>query len=145
MEKALFEIMRFNILTAALNPATRDKIDDGYLVAWENRVYPLNDGEDPQHETFSSLFHVDKSMMIELREYLESMHRAKIVPTFYDLEDKFRGKGRWDRMELVWACHYLKLRGAFDDVFWRRLGERHPSEASNIWLDYDREKEVYLN
>jgi len=145
MQSQLFEIMRFNILLAALNPVTASKVNDAYVFAWYHRVYPFAFGEDLQHETFSSAFRVDKTMIEELGKFLDQMWLAKTVPTFYDLETKYRGRGGWDRMELVYAIHYMKLANLFDDSFRTELMKNHPSEASSISRKYDRENDVYLN
>jgi hypothetical protein len=145
MEKQLFEVMRFNILVAAFNPATAPRLSDAYVFAWEKRVYPFSSGEDLQHGAFGSSFHVDKTMIGELSTFLDEMWNAKTVPTFYDLESKYRGNGGWDRMELVYSCTYMKLAGLFDDAFWTQLMKNHPAEASGIMRKYGREKDLYLN
>jgi hypothetical protein len=145
MESQLFEIMRFNILMAAFNPATADRLSDDYVFAWEKRVYPFSNGEELQHKAFSSSFRIDKTMVEELAEFLDKTCSAKTVPTFYDLETKYRGQGGWDRMELVYALKYMKLANLFDDQFWTQLMKNHPAEASSISRKYEREKDLYLN
>ena len=145
MESQLFEIMRFNILVAAFNPATASKLSDEYVFAWDKRVYPFSSGEKSQHKAFSSSFHVNKSMMEELSKFLDKMWLAKTVPTFYDLEKRYRGHNGWDRMELVHACKYMKLASLFDDSFWAQLMKHCPTEARGILHPYNRTSDLYLN
>lgn len=144
MESQLFEIMRFNILVAAFNPATASRLDDAYVFAWDKRVYPFR-SENSQHGAFSSSFHVDKSMMEELAGFLDKMWLAKTVPTYYELERKYGAHGPWDRMKLIYACEYMRLAGLFDDSFWTKIMSDRPVEASSILQKYNRKNDVYLN
>jgi len=57
LEKSLFQLMRFNVLSTA-KPETQDHIfSPAYVYAWERGVYPLfNEGahwHDPFKEQFS--------------------------------------------------------------------------------------------
>jgi hypothetical protein len=151
MGDKLFEIMRFNILTAALNPATRRLLGDAYVYAWDRKVYPV-DHRNERDKPFAASFDVTEEMMDELGKFLEERWRGKNVPTFYQLEDYYhiREPGTagspWDRISLMHACRYLKLAEWFDSEFWSRLlaPTEHPSEASSIAQPYDRKKDLFL-
>jgi len=108
VEDKMFEIMRMTILTAAVNPATADRFTDASVYAWVNRVYPFF-AESSQDEAFAASFDVTKDMMNELVVYLDEQWRAKEVPTYYDLETKYRDTGRWDRLGLIRACRYSRV------------------------------------
>ena len=151
MDDKLFAIMRFNILTAALNPATEHLLSDACVYAWDRRVYPLDEAG-YCHKPFAASFAANEEMMTEFAKYLDKQWIAKEVPTFYQIEDHYDLKGfggketNWDRMSLVFACRYMKLTGWFDKEFWTQLltPSEHPIEAESIAQPYDRKKDLYL-
>jgi len=142
----LFQLIRFNILTSALSPATKDKLGDGYVYAWENLVYPLfHDTGADWHKPFPSNFAVTRDMITELSEHLDKLWIDKIpIPSVYDVEDLYRARREWDRMKIVFALRYMWLCNLFDEPFWVQIMSNHPSEGSWITRKYDREKDLYF-
>ena len=141
--EACFQIMRFKIMSAALDPHTGPRLSDAYVFAWDESVYPNHSGGG-FHRPFANSFRVTKGMAEELSTFLDEQWRNGTVPTFYDLEDRYRGKSKFDRMELVNACRYFYLESLFDAAFWKQLMVNHPSEASHILDKYDRGKDMYF-
>ena len=81
----------------------------------------------------------------ELVDYLDKQLRAKEVPTYYQIEDQYRGNGRWGRGELIAACRYMWFhQSKFDDELWKRLMENHPLEAKFITNEYNRTDDVHF-
>lgn len=149
MERQLFEIMRFQILSAAMRPEMTDKLTDAYVYAWEARVFPLfNEGAE-WHHPFASQFVVPAELVSELSTFLDERSATKYFPTFFELEEHYGlGNGRtpWHRATLVRACRYLRLNGLFDESFWSCLitPKEHPPEAAQITAKFDRARDVYL-
>jgi hypothetical protein len=149
MDQKLFAIMRFQILTTALSSELGERLTDAYVYAWDARVYPLfNHGPD-WHGPFADCFEVSKAMLDELSKYLDEAWRDGKVPSFYQLEERYRireGGGEWDRGKLIHACRYMRLQGLFDDAFWKRILEptNHPTEASMITDKFSRSDDLYL-
>jgi hypothetical protein len=149
MEHQLFEIMRFQILTAAMKAETQDRLTDAYVYAWETRVFPLfNEGAE-WHRPFAAHFVVRAEQVAELSKFLDDRWAAKYFPTFYELEEHYglrSGRSTWHRANLVHACRYLRLSGLFDQAFWDCLVEpnERPAEAAHITAPFDRTRDVYL-
>lgn len=149
MERQLFEIMRFQILTAAMKPETQDRLTDAYVYAWETRVFPLfNEGAE-WHRPFAAHFVVRAEQVGELSQFLDERWTARYFPTFYELEEHYglrSGRSVWQRANLIRACRYLKLSSLFDQGFWECLvaPTEHPAEAAHITAPFDRTRDVYL-
>lgn len=149
-----FQMMRFNILVAALNPATREKIPDDYAFAWDRAVYPIYT-ENEIVEAFEGDFKVSKDMMGDLLEKLDQHWDYGKGPgiTFYELEDHFevrKGATKWDRSKLIRAMKYLYLRhretGVFDQDLFDSIvrGKGAPAEANGYMRPFNREEGLYL-
>lgn len=83
-------------------------------------------------------------MMDDLSKLLDDKWISKSPFTFYDLEKHYgvsgssRGGAVWERMQLVHACRYMYLMGAFDEELWSALCEnmKCPSEAHSIRREF---------
>jgi hypothetical protein len=139
----LFEMMRFNILTFALTEAGKKKLDDAYVSAWANGVYPvLHDGAD-WHKPFADNFRANKEMMESLVNDLGERWRDKKVPTYYELESELYGS-KWKQSTLIDACTYLCLQKlVFDDYFRSALLKDRPSNASSMAGPFDRDRDLF--
>lgn len=153
MSTKAFQAMRFSILVAALSPATRDKIPDDYVFAWNHAVYPKCT-HNKIVEAFEDDFEVSKDMMSKLCEKLEEHWNQGNGPgiTFYELEDYFElmGQTEWDRPKLIKAIRYLYLHSRESDIFDQYLfksivsGSNAPSEANDYMRPFDRDEDIYL-
>ncbi|WP_163098663.1 hypothetical protein GL267_008725 [Acidithiobacillus ferrianus] len=149
--KMLFEIMRFNVLSAARSKDQSCMLNNATVFAWAKRIFPLYHNEDSFHVPFASLFRVSEEMIDDLSETLD-----KNKMTFYQLEDYFDVRGiaghsdaktsGWDRPKLIYSCRYLKLCGLYDDELWNTLMKpmEHPSESTSVMKPFDRENDLCL-
>jgi hypothetical protein len=145
-----FVAMKFNILSAALVPATARRIEDAYAYAWDREIYPWFHEGAPWHTPFAHEFRVSEPMMRALMTWLDELWLKRApTPTFYELEDRFGGRyrdGEWDRSGLIGACRYAFLSKRFDAALFDRLvapGE-HPVEAAGINEPYERNADIFL-
>lgn len=154
MSTEAFQTMRFNILVAALSPATRDKIPDDYAFAWDRAVYPTYTHNEIV-EAFEDDFKVSKDMMSELLKKLDEHWDHGNGPgiTFYELEDHFEvrmGATEWDRSKLINAMTYLYLHhresGIFDQALFDAVvrDSGAPTEANGYMRPFNRDEEIYL-
>ena len=135
---ALFQIMKFNILSASRAENQRSPFSDDYFFAWSSGVYPYG-SEIDFHKPFGSEFQVSQSQMEDLAELLDKRWMKNNPMTFYELEDHFGGKHEmtngWDRSKLIRACRYFHLKGLFrGHEFWETMLKKmeHPMEASQV-------------
>ncbi|QGM94386.1 hypothetical protein F7D13_10290 [Methylocystis rosea] len=142
----LFHLARFNLLVAALNGSAGKHLTNAYIYAWCNGIYPAcHDGGIGLHKPFADCFDAPRQMVVELEKHLFDCWRKKNVPTFYDLEDHLRGRGKWDRGNLISVCRYLYLDDCFDRDFWDKILEpmKHPVEAGGLTSEFSLD-DVYL-
>jgi len=138
--EALFQLMRFNILSTAVSAGEEWPIHPAYVYAWLSGVYPDCDPIVKWHEPFSGQFSVLQKEVSELIVLLDEAWTAKKPISFYDVEDALgihgvaRSSSNWQRWKLVSACRYLFLSESFDDEFWKTLLKNGdcPSEALGI-------------
>lgn len=145
MNDALFQIMRFQVLAAALQSGSAAKLHDSYVFAWDACIYPLfNDAAD-YHKPFADQFAINKADIEGLFKKLDTMWAEKKVPTYNELEHELRGT-RWDRRSLILGLRYMWLHDRFDGAFWKHLLTRdeHPHEAREINTKYVRAMDVYF-
>ena len=69
---ALFQIMKFNILSASRAENQRSPFSDDYFFAWSSGVYPYG-SEIDFHKPFGSEFQVSQSQMEDLAELLDCL------------------------------------------------------------------------
>ncbi|HVJ33167.1 MAG TPA: ribbon-helix-helix domain-containing protein [Terriglobia bacterium] len=149
--RQVFLATKFQIMTAALTPGPRQRIADAYLYAWDAEVYPLFDDGAEWHKPFETSFSVSKEMVSELSKYLDELWiNGKDIPSFYDLEDHYgvrHGRTEWDRHGLLVALRYMWLKRLFDEPFWNAILKpmEHPSEASSITSQFNRDEDIYFN
>jgi hypothetical protein len=145
MNDALFQIMRFQVLAAALQSGSSQKLHDSYVFAWDACVYPLfNDAAD-FHKPFADQFAIPRADMDSLFKKLDALWAEKNVPTYNELEHDLRGT-RWDRRSLILGLRYMWLHDRFDDAFWKKIMKRdeHPHEAREVTTKYVRAMDVYF-
>ncbi len=140
MTTALFEMMKLQLFTAAMQPGTAERIDASYIYAWRCSVYPFFH-EVEWHKPFADQFEVSEDMMDALSRHLDECDLAKNIPTFYELETHYRVRSagsEWNRWKLLCACRYMALNERFGTVFWNSVlrGSDHPSEAKSIARSY---------
>ena len=159
MSTKAFQAMRFNILVAALSPATRDKIPDDYAFAWDHAVYPIYT-QNEIVEAFEDDFKVSKDMMGELLKKLDQHWDHGNGPgiTFYELEDHFKvsmgltdwDATDWDRPKLIFAMTYLYLHYRESRIFDQELFDSivrdsgAPTEANGYMMPFNRDKDICL-
>ena len=148
-ETKSFELARFNVLCAALQPGTREKLSDAYVFAWERYVYPGLDHGSTLHEPYSHCFQVSGRMLDELVSVIADREESKKPITFYELEDHFMvrdGHSPWNRSKLISACRYLFLHESWDRTVWDALLKKmeHPMEAASICRQYIRDDALFL-
>ena len=146
MNDAMFELTRFQLLSAALTPGPAERIDDAYVYAWDIGVYPLFHEWARLHQPFSEQFAVAEAPFRDLMTFLDDRWSKSETQSFYELERHYdtRGAGIWDRSALIHALRYTRLAGRFDAGFFAALcrpGD-HPVEASVILESYERANEL---
>ncbi|HEY1710130.1 MAG TPA: hypothetical protein VGG10_17805 [Rhizomicrobium sp.] len=146
MNDALFQMMRFQVLAAALQSGSSQKLHDSYVFAWDACVYPLfNDAAD-FHKPFADQFTISRADMEELFKKLDALWAEKNVPTYNELEHNLRDTRWGDRRCLILGLRYMWLHDRFDNDFWKKLMKRDefPHEAREITTKYVRAMDVYF-
>lgn len=146
--EALFELARFNVLTASITPGPDQRLADAFVFAWDRKLFPVFDESDLAN-AFEDGFDISKEKIDSLIEYLGDRWSAGSVPTFYELEDHYNSRGpnaEWRRSELISVLRYAKLSEQFDTAFFQTLltEMKHPTEATSITASYDRPNCVYF-
>lgn len=146
LKEALYQQMRYNVLSTTLNGLNNSPFSDAYIYAWESEVYPFfHDGAD-WHQAHKEQFKITEQMMDDLSKFLDDLWIAKKTITFYELEKHFGIRGsatsssEWERWSLIRACRYLYLNNGFDSQFWGALLEnmKCPSEAFSVVKDFEK-------
>lgn len=161
MLDALFQQMRFSILTQAINDTPAgNKLSCAYLYAWDDSVYPLLHEGATWHKPFEGCFRVNPEMIEELHLFFSDRWQSQNPITYYDLERCYGIHSTavdgeiWDRFTLISACHYLCLYAysssefckdcrLYDNEFWKHLLSDCPSEAHSI-ADSFEVSDLYL-
>jgi hypothetical protein len=149
--KMLFNLQRFQIMSRFVDTVDARNFSPAYAFAWDKSVYPASNHGGDWHEPYKHVFSVTEAAMDELTEFLDKRWRSKQPLSFYQLEahfdpqSRFDGAFAWDRMDLVYACRYLKLADLFDDQFWKNLVGGHdcPSESHSVNNPYTK-ADVYF-
>ncbi|EGQ9150454.1 MULTISPECIES: hypothetical protein [Vibrio] len=150
--EALFIQQRLQIMNLGVH---HNEFSDSYLHAWESGTYPLLQDTDGSvirmpHEPYAEFFKTPKDKVQRLFDRLCTAWDAKEELTFYALEDELGVRGgygsEWDRVDLIKICRYLYLERSFDEEFWKTLitPMEHPSEASSILREFNRERDIYF-
>jgi len=147
--RRMYEMARFQVLTAALSPGVEDRLPESYVFAWDYEVYPFSDAGAHLHVPFEPYFRVGKEKFEELSKFLDDRWLDTKVPTFYELEAHFEthlGRSGWDRGMLISTCRYMYLNDLFDAGFWKVLltPGKHPTEASAILRKFNPAKDLLL-
>ena len=149
--KAIFEIQRFQILQAKINPNTSSLIPDSLAFAWGRRLYSIHD-ESAIEINLEEHFAIKKDRVEEILERATSKYEKKENDTFYEYEkyyDRKYGQGKYksSRKMLIVSFRYFLLHGYFDNdndnSFWKKLFESCPSEGRYIKQDFEI-KEISL-
>lgn len=135
-----FQLMRFNILSAARDGIDKSPFDAAYVYAWDNGVYPFFHPGADWHEPFKECFKLSESDMDVLSKVLDDHWMQNKPITFYELEEHFgvqgahRSSTEWSRGKLIAGCRYMFLNEGFDRDFWATLTEnmKCPAEAHSI-------------
>lgn len=123
----LFNLQKFQILTLYTSPEERRGVTDAYAFAWAYGVYPFASESAPWHLPYKDQFPVTEEMLEELSKFLDGLWIQGKTITFYELEEHYSISGSarpgpiWERATLIDACQYFKLKGMFDDKFWKGL------------------------
>lgn len=145
MNEQLFQIMRFQVLAAALQSGAREKLHNSYVFAWDASIYPLfNDAAD-YHKPFADQFAIPKPMIEELFKKLDGIWAEQKQVTFFQIEEMYRNT-KWDRYNLILGLRYMWLHEQFEHSFWHKIMEpkQHPNEAREITLRYERTMDVFF-
>lgn len=139
-EKMLFNLQKFKILELFTSQASLNRISPSYAFAWDSGVYPIGHHNCDWHEPFTESFKVGKEKMEELGDFLDKLDQQDQKITFYDLESHYdvRNGGQWDRMDLVFACRYMRLCDWFGEEFWQGMvgNSNCPTESKQITRDF---------
>ena len=148
----LFNLQKFQILQLYTDPQERRGVTDAYAFAWSSGVFPVQEQSASWHQPYEDFFDVGEEMLVELLRFLDGLWIGQKTITFYDLEDHYDIHGQshpgpvWDRSQLIDACRYFRLRGAFDDRFWLAMfeGANCPTEARCIMESFGPEDVYFL-
>lgn len=142
MSRQVFELMRFQILTAALTDIGEEQLPDALVFALENRIYPIFEGE-ALHEPFDDYFFVTREKIQNLADNLDAHWRSGSTPSFSsgDRDQVMVAGTIWDRAALVNALRYMRLSRCFDDAYWEALTEAadFTTDAESIRDPFDRQ------
>ena len=150
-KNALFQLMKFKILSLASRDINSAKLPHAYIYAWDSGVYPLFNEGASWHTPFADCFSISENKVEQLSKFLDESWISKKNLSFYELESEFGVHGStssssdWSRYDLVAICRYMYLGRAFDDEFWANLLEngKCPSEAHCIAREL-KESDIYL-
>lgn len=141
VNKAIFNLQRFEILKTKLNPNTSHLIADPYAYAWHTRMYPVF-GSGELHEDLEDFFSIKKQQVEIIVNWSDKEMLDKRYHTFYEYEKHFSSRHgstqSIERHALIAIFRYSFLDNRFDDLFWKTLlaPMQHPSEASLITSDF---------
>lgn len=147
VEKALYNIQKFQILSLFTNDSATKKVSESYAFAWEKDLFPVGHHGRDWHSPHEESFNIGKAQLDELGDFLDSVETSGKTISFYKLEDHYdvRNGSGWDRMDLVYACRYFRLNGWFTEEFWKGMVGHSdcPSESHQILRDFEP-KDVYF-
>lgn len=147
IEQMLYNIQKFQILELFTNNFATRNVSQAYAFAWDKDLYPIGHHGGDWHAAHENSFEIRKERMEELGDFLDGIEREGKTISFYKLEDHYgviHGSD-WERMELVFACRYLRLNGWFSEEFWKGMVGHSdcPSESHSILRDFGAE-DVYF-
>jgi len=145
MSEQLFELMRFQVMSASLQEGSRQRLDDAYVYAWSKGIYPVQHEAASAHKPFKELFQYSEMQVDQVADFLDD-HSIKNMPlTFYQLEDSFGGKD--SRIMLLLICRYLFLSKLFGDEFWSDLikNGQCPAEAHGLTRPFNRDTDLFFH
>lgn len=142
--KTIYNLQRFAILQAKLNPAMSNLIPDSYAYAWSANTFPFLNESDI-HRDLKEYFSITEEQVILIAETADRFWRSEKNLNFYEYEELFRTNEEYKkynigRVELISVFRYLYLDHSFDSDFWEKLLEecRYPIEASGITRKFDQ-------
>lgn len=142
MSRQVFELMRSQILTAALSAIGEERLPDALVFAWENRIYPIFEGG-ALHGPFDDYFFVTREKIQNLADSLDAHWRSGSTPSFSigDRDQVIVAAIAWDRAALVNALRYMRLSRCFDNAYWEALTEAtdFTTDAESIRDPFDRQ------
>jgi hypothetical protein len=147
--KQLFNLQRFLLLQAKLNPQTSEFISDSEAFAWSIGLYPFR-SESKISKDLEPYFDIPKEKVIFIVKYIDAEWIKKTYHTFYDLELYFQsvssGNFIIDRFDLIYTLRYCYLENMFDDHLWEELLARGngPIEADCINKPFSNDGDIDL-
>lgn len=142
----MFELARFNVISAAFSPMAEGSLDAAYVYAWSNRVFPFDIPSD-YARAFEDGFQVRSGALKALADHLDHLWRTGgSRPTYRQLEEQFvhAPGAEWDRMTLISALRYFFLRRMFDGAFYEALLSEAPAEGMAICEPFDPTMELSI-
>lgn len=118
-----FQTARFNVLAFCVTKEGKKLLQDHYVYAWQEGVYPLGASQE-LHRPFASMFRVSADAMSALSKVLDDLWHSDSEIGFDVIERKIKkeyGKGAPTDSSLRMALTYFKMKGDFDQAFWKRV------------------------
>ena len=87
--KTIYNLQKFAILQAKLNPAMSNLIPDSYAYAWSANTFPFLNESDIHHD-LKEYFSITEEQVILIAETADRFWRSEKNLNFYEYEELFR-------------------------------------------------------
>lgn len=148
MRSKLFQLARFQVLSAGLTNGTAQLIDDAYVFAWLNRVFPYGHwGGLGLHFQFEEDFTVRSAQIEFWSANLDRLIHDNAVPTYNEFrEDLGISQNIQDESAFIDGLRYMFLLGGREVRVFQRLltPGGFPREAEKITRPFSRWTDVNL-
>jgi hypothetical protein len=148
MRTKLFHLARFQVLSAALTNGTSQLIDEAYVFAWLNWVFPYGNWTGVGlHFQFEEEFAVRSSQMEFWSASLDRFVHDDAVPTYIELREALGiSQNVQDERNFIDGLRYMFLGGRREEHIFRRLGTPggFSREEERITQPFSRWKDVNL-
>lgn len=129
--KAIFETKREQLMFAWLDEDKRNYINDGYVFAISERLYPYFHIDTSKADVFEDVYEVPKSLVKKVIERIDEIWVDDPQSSdleFYNLEHEFGGRGL--RIELIQIIRYCAISGRFSADTYNKIMSNAPVEAN---------------
>ncbi|WP_299326220.1 hypothetical protein [uncultured Maribacter sp.] len=135
--KALYEQRKLLITQNYKTIGDKTGFAPSYVYAVANDVFPIfHTGHYQDIEIYKDFYSVSENQIQNFIKYIDEIWLKNEKVGFYDLEDKYGGRGV--RFELINMLRYCHLDNRFSgNEFWNYLMENGPVESHSITRDFD--------
>lgn len=136
--KGLYEVKRDQIISAYLNPATRDYVPTALAYSYALRVYPIFHNTYELNDIFNGCYSVSKDQVKYIIDAIEEAGENYL--SFYDLESLANAPARWELITILryWWLHADYGKELDPKIFNTLLGNMQcPTEAHGLQRKFE--------